>query len=50
MTGITFSLFFQFMHFDKINLKITANKKLSSLMQKNGLGKGKILSVSDINY
>jgi hypothetical protein len=47
MTGITFSHFFQFMHFDKINLKIIANKKFS-LIQKNGLGKGKILSVSDI--
>jgi hypothetical protein len=49
MTGITF-LLFQFTHFDKISLKIIANKKLCSLMQKNGLGKGKILSVSDINY
>jgi len=38
------------MHFDKINLKIIANKKFCSLMQKNGLGKGKILSVSDVNY
>lgn len=48
MTGVTFSLFFQFMHFDKMNLKITANKKFCSLMLKNGLGKSQILS--DINY
>jgi hypothetical protein len=34
MTGVTFSLFFQIMHFDKINLKIPANKKFCSLMQK----------------